>query len=533
MGLGRCNRRGRGPVGFVGALLVSSLAHAQVASVCDLTLAPVPQNVTLSENAKMLVGNPNVRMTPLWAQEAVGSPEAAEFLNWFDKENPSRKVVWVPVGINDGGIFLNYLAPEKLNDELRRKLASGVDVAPANPSAAELKARKHAYSVSTLIADPYGSGVGHRAYYSWFSNALTQRDVTASFTAAQVKPQFVNRSVGTSVPGMVDNSQDIRTIASQTVIVAASGNTFPWATDKGAYRSIIVGAIEPTGLMAEFSQSGSGLTIAAPGHFVLAMVAPGKMDVISGTSFAAPIVTGVLSTVASVLPGISFEEVKEMLRRTAISTTAFRHPATWDGWGVVNQSKLLRAAHRLVPGWPGNRAQVGADWVYDFKAEVQFRKAQIQALASSSGCQDQVARLKLLRQNFFLDSEDFETRTDLAQAYSKNNYQAQSIYYQHPDTNLKISGIRKRLDSRQFQLEVVRGRVEEMKSLIANVEVEQVASIKLIYLAAQKGNVGIYQLLTEQWKPELLTPAVLNQSLEIAKDAQKWDLVQYIQSRAR
>ncbi|MBX9768126.1 MAG: S8/S53 family peptidase [Bdellovibrionales bacterium] len=518
----------------LGVMLLTSLAGAsEKPATCDLTIAPLPQNVQLTEKAKLLTAQPDKRVTPLWAQEAIGSPEAMEFLNWFDKENPSRPVVWVPVGINDGGVFLNYLAPEKLNDELRKKLASGVDVAPANPSAESLASRKHAYSVSTLIADPYGTGVGHRAYYSWFSNALTQRDVSSSFTSAQVKPQFVNRSVGVRVPGGVDNSQDIQTIASQTVVVAASGNSFPWVTDKGSYRAIIVGAVDPSGLMADFSQSGSGLTVSAPGHFVLAMVGPGQMDAISGTSFAAPIVTGVLSTVASILPGISFEELKEMLRRTAIPSTAFSHAATWDGWGVVNQSKLMRAAHRLVSGWPGNRSHVAADWVYDFKAEVQFKKGQLQGMSELPGCDGEVTRLKLLRQNFFLDPLDKETRAELAQTYRRNNYFAQATYYQNPETNLAIASVKKRLDSRQFQLEVSRERLDEMKALKDSADLDVTAASNLILLSAQRGKVDIYRFLTEDWKPQVMTEKLMSTALAIARKFERWELVQYIQNRTR
>lgn len=518
----------------MGVLLFTSLAGASdKPAACDLTIAPLPQNVQLTEKAKLLTAQHDKRLTPLWAQEAIGSPEALEFLNWFDKQNPSRSVVWVPVGINDGGIFLNFLSPEKLNQELKQKLASGVDVAPPTSTPESLATRNHAYSVSTLIADPHGTGVGHRAYYSWFSNALTQRDVSSSFLSAQVRPQFVNRSIGVRALGGVDNSQDIQTIASQTVVVAASGNSFPWITDKGSYRAIIVGAVDPSGFMADFSQSGSGLTISAPGHLVLAMTGPGRMDAISGTSFAAPLVTGVLSTVASVLPGVSFEELKEMVRRTAIPSVAFSHAATWDGWGIVNQSKLLRAAHRLVVGWPGNRAQIAADWVYDFRPEVQFKKAQLQGMTSIPGCEGELARLKLLRQNFFLDPLDKETRASLAKVYRNNHYFAQSTYYQHPETNLTIPAVKKRLDSRQFQLEVSRERLQEIVALKDAVDLDVTASSNLILLAAQRGKVDIYRFLTESWRPDVMTEKLSSTVLTIARKFERWDLVQYLENRPR
>ena len=520
----------RGFVGIAATVLCGGAAAESQVS-CDLTLAPLPQNVQLLNNAKKLLSIENQRVTPLWAQEAIGSPEAMEFLNWFDRENPTRKVVWVPVGINDGGIFLNYLAPEKLNEELRRRLAAGIDVAPVNPTPESQESRKHAYSVSTLIADPNGTGVGHRAYYSWFSNALVQRDVAASFSSAQVKPKFVNRSVGVRMPGGTDDSADIHTISSQTVIVAASGNTFPWPTDKGTYRSIIVGAIEPSGLMAEFSQSGSGLTVSAPGHFVLAMVSPGQMDAISGTSFAAPLVTGVLSTVESILPGITFDELKEMLRRTAIPTVAFSHPATWDGWGVVNQSKLMRAAHRLVSGWPGNRSHISADWVYDFKPEVAFRKAQVQALRGAETCEATLDRLKLLRQNFFLEPTDSETRLELADLYRSQRYLIQALYFDDPNVSLTKKTVRAHLDGRKFQLDAVKGDVASMRSLQNSISLKEVPSINLILFAAQKGTLEVFRFLTEEWQPALMTPDLASKTLSIARAARNEAVAQHIRSR--
>src|SRR5690606_20797526 len=68
----------------------------------------------------------------------------------------------------------------------------------------------------------------------------------------------------------------------------------------------------------------------------------------SGTSYASPMVAGVVCQILQVNPGLNPIEIRDLLRRTASQATA---PDNSLGWGIINaDAAILEAAPMLGNG---------------------------------------------------------------------------------------------------------------------------------------------------------------------------------------
>ena len=103
------------------------------------------------------------------------------------------------------------------------------------------------------------------------------------------------------------------------LFVAAAGNdgaarpSFPANLDLANVLS--VGALDPDGTLASFSNRGAKLT--APGVGILSTTAPGQYARYDGTSMAAPHVSGAAALLWSARPGASLAQVKKALLESA------------------------------------------------------------------------------------------------------------------------------------------------------------------------------------------------------------------------
>ena len=145
-------------------------------------------------------------------------------------------------------------------------------------------------------------------------------------------------SIGSDVEGFEEVCD--AAYAAGIVIVAASGNDGSTVDWPAAYDSVIaVGATDAGDNRASFSNYGSELEMSAPGVLIPSTWKDGGYNTISGTSMAAPHVTGVVAIILSANPGFTHEQARDMLNNTADDLGT----AGWDiyfGHGLVDAQLL-------------------------------------------------------------------------------------------------------------------------------------------------------------------------------------------------
>lgn len=248
----------------------------------------------------------------------------------------------VVVAVIDSGVNPNH-------PDLKENLTSGWDFLDDTDSMTDLTG--HGTHVSGIIGAVANNHVGV-AGIAW--------DVT-------IMPVRVTRLVAPSVEAIaagiayaVDNGADIINLSLQVtadlppireaieyadvhgvIIVAAAGNYGPGPTQYPAnYEPVIgVGSASPWGgsVLSEFSARGEGVQLIAPGEQIWSTNHVSSYVTSSGTSMAAPVVSGVAALMLA--NGIDPADVPDVLYRTAIRIgdpeTNIDDRHTY-GWGLVN-----------------------------------------------------------------------------------------------------------------------------------------------------------------------------------------------------
>ncbi|MEI7555782.1 S8 family serine peptidase [Candidatus Chlorohelix sp.] len=195
---------------------------------------------------------------------------------------------------------------------------------------------------------------------SWVAEGLTQ--------AANAGARIINMSLGGPNYSKA-MAEAIKYAQSKgAIIVAASGNVANGVAEyPAAYDGVIaVAATDENNKPAKFSSYGSWVSVAAPGTNILTTNInwpgtsfgkgnpyltddpfgnnrdSGDYTVMDGTSFSAPIVTGVISLMLEVKPDLTAAQVKSILQGTATDIDAAgRDDRT--GYGLVNAGAAVRA----------------------------------------------------------------------------------------------------------------------------------------------------------------------------------------------
>lgn len=147
-----------------------------------------------------------------------------------------------------------------------------------------------------------------------------------------------------------------RAVSLGVVIVAAAGNegscsdpSFCWyyiSTPADGDSVIAVGAVDVTGARASFSSHGPTADgrikpdVAAPGTEIY-LAAGSGFAYSAGTSFASPLVAGVVAQLLQVKPDLTPMEVRDVLRQTASLAAA---PNNELGYGIVNAEAAIAIA---------------------------------------------------------------------------------------------------------------------------------------------------------------------------------------------
>jgi subtilisin family serine protease len=180
--------------------------------------------------------------------------------------------------------------------------------------------------------------------------------------------KIINLSIGGDQSSRIEHRAIHFAARHGVLVVAAAGNDFeeanmpqypavllqPLGSNGRGGIGLAVGATQMDGTRADFSNTGSYLSLAAPGLNVFAAesadsdwpraevpwASPGEYGWASGTSFAAPEVAGVAALVWAANSRLTSRQVAEVLKRSAAG-------GTWNeelGWGRLDASAAVQLA---------------------------------------------------------------------------------------------------------------------------------------------------------------------------------------------
>ncbi|MEP7027836.1 MAG: S8 family serine peptidase [Candidatus Eisenbacteria bacterium] len=168
------------------------------------------------------------------------------------------------------------------------------------------------------------------------------------------------RAINLSFGGDEDNDNVREAIATAAtrgaVVICGAGNGQDERPQYPGYYAryglgVSVAAIRSDGTLARFSSRGPQIDVAAPGEDIMstyltyenAYASPLRnFAASSGTSFAAPFVTGLAGLAYTIQPDMRNNEFQEMLRRTARDVGEPGRDDTY-GWGIPDAQALLSA----------------------------------------------------------------------------------------------------------------------------------------------------------------------------------------------
>ena len=373
-----------------------------------------------------------------WDREAIGTPEVRQLLAAIEFPlHPSE------VRIFDGSFrgYEELLSSVQEHGSLR--LADNYELLPYPERLQE--ATKHSVLVAHLLAGR-SAGVSVMGEISLLSNADPLLDHTVS--------QYLQ------TPGVINLSKKTATIdvdrlgvvGEKTLFVASAGNIFPSKSNTallasrtlardGSMKIMPIGAIGPDGLVVKSSVADHSLVVTAPGADLFSF--DGKKEVMfNGTSAAAPIVSGVLADVRSILPQLTRDNAAWLLEKTAIKTVT-NDVSELNGAGVVNHYKMVKVALRLATeGYDGELMPASLDAYLDFREEVAdlLTAAENSIVAAEFLCN--------LRRAFFLNPDDRSVRAYLGTAYGRMQLSEQAAFYGVPSLEDSSDLVKRKLEER-------------------------------------------------------------------------------------
>jgi len=301
-------------------------------------------NAPMRPSAADAKGETLIPNDTLYAEYQWNLPEIATETGWnVSKGNPD-----VVVAVLDTGVQSDH-------PDLKGRLVKGVNI--VDPSSDPEDDVGHGTHVAGIIAAEVNNNEGV-AGMTWYTKIMPVKVLDSSgagstysvaegiIWATDNGANVINMSLGNYAQAEFLHDAIKYAHDRGVVLVAASGND---NTDRpgfpAAYPEVIaVSATDPDEKRAEYSNYGDYIDVAAPGSSIPSTYPGSRYAALSGTSMASPHVAALASLVQSVNPGLSNEEIKELLRSTAKDLGAAGKDVEY-GFGQIDVMAALESAH--------------------------------------------------------------------------------------------------------------------------------------------------------------------------------------------
>lgn len=254
--------------------------------------------------------------------------------------------IWVTIAILDTGVDL-------LHPDLFVRILPGYDF--VNNDNNPQDDNGHGTHVSAIAAASTNNGEGV-AGVNWGANILpvkvlnaagngTYANVAAGIVwATDHGAQVINLSLGGPTPSFVLNDAVNYAYQRGVILVASTGNAgIPAVLYPAAYDPVIaVGATDSTNSWAGFSNYGPEVDVVAPGVNIYSAFPGGGYGYRSGTSMAAPHVSGFAALLWGI-PGNGPARIRTLIESSALDLG----PPGWDeyfGYGLIQMDTAIQQA---------------------------------------------------------------------------------------------------------------------------------------------------------------------------------------------
>ena len=385
-------------------------------------------------------------ISKLWDREAIGTPEVKHLM--ASLEFP---VHYSEVRIFDVGFCCHEKYLSSAQPRATLQLADNYELLDIDYELSRdyyyLGEEDHGMLVAHLLAgrSPL-PGVSSRGKISLLSDADPFLQQNQNLIQYLQTPGVVNLSKNV----ITEDVDKLASVGDKTLLVTAAGNGYIKSDNvilasrvlvqDGRVKIIPVGAVGPDGVVNRLSIADRSLVVTAPGEKLFSF--NGAEEKLFGqTSAAAPIVSGVLADVRSILPELTIDVAVRLLEKTAIRT-ATNVVSKLNGVGVVNHYKIVRVALRLAEaGYDGEVMPDDLQTYLDFDTEVVD-------LLTTKRNETAVESFRNLRRAFFLDPDNSEVRAQLASAYRRLGLKLQAVFYDPPVEAIARHSVKLKIDNR-------------------------------------------------------------------------------------
>lgn len=290
-------------------------------------LVQVSTAESLKEKMKELEEDPNVEyVVPNYLVEQQATPNDTLFPQQWYLSSTNIVNSWpllngnqqVKVAVIDSGVEMNH-------PDLTNHLLTGYNFVSKNKNTNDTLG--HGTAVSGIIAAQTNNQVGIAGInrnveilpikVSDGTEIQLINILNAIYYAIDNGANIINMSYGSVEPNEAEYEALLSAYSKGIILVAASGNENGSVSYPASYPFVIsVGSINAQGKKSSFSNYGEALDIVAPGEGILTTAVNQSYKSVSGTSFAAPIISGAASLLLGERPGISPAQIQYLLEKS-------------------------------------------------------------------------------------------------------------------------------------------------------------------------------------------------------------------------